>query len=109
VRASRRFVLAGAGVSVLEIGLSVSLAGTVLGPYFAACAVLTTAVSVAGARLLAPRGPDGFGSRGGPSGGPGGQGGGPGGPPRPPDPWSAVSARGGVPDAQDDVRVAVRG
>ena len=37
-----------------ELVLAAVLSGTVLGPYFLACAALTVALAVGGARLLAP-------------------------------------------------------
>jgi hypothetical protein len=96
-----------------ELVLAGVLSGTVLGPYFAACAALTIGLAVAGARLLAPdprRDPPGPG----------------GGPPREPEPppwWPELGSLGppGAPleDALDavedadathgDVRVPVPG
>jgi hypothetical protein len=50
----RRFLVSGLAVATGELVLAAVLSGTVLGPYFLACAALTVALAVGGARLLAP-------------------------------------------------------
>jgi hypothetical protein len=51
---AQRFRLVGAAVAVAEVGLGVLLVGTILAPYFWACAAATLAVAVAASRFLQP-------------------------------------------------------
>jgi hypothetical protein len=99
----KRFLLCGLVVGTGEILLAAVLSGTVLGAYFIACAALTAALAVGGARLLVPGPP-----REPP---PGGQG--PDRDPEPPPWWPDLESlhRGdeSLEDAHEDVRVAVPG